>query len=457
MICRCLALLLILLVASQSVFARETCCVRTVGTLPISGADSATSNAIIGIWDGALMNAAETDCPLVVDFISLEGAGELNRYIDRMIEAATGEKPDPARRDQGAFGYLDYQFTGSFTYNAAAGQYSLAMRLFDPDHNATVKEGSTSWAEAKDDPDPVLRFGRQAIAQLAMSFSPLDELIYEYERIPDSCDVEPEKDPVEPEEEISLKISDIVDQNGRPSKGWQRIFVAVEKGEILNGIPREGFRVFEVGDGAVEVKYKALDTCRSEKEKITVYNSCNKESDYIGVPEAQIAEHEFDIEPKKIQGEIEYNNKVKLRLQDFVLSVVIKGSIPFTIHIDEKPSRIEGDGTIPLKGNGSADECSIDVNGSMSAELTGKLKGKRGEEQKLIFRIKQIWHPQRSIITCPDDKIQFPGPLATQMEEKWKIEFPFEDGHRVEWHPPPIPGVRGEFYLVLHIPCLREK
>ena len=82
---------------------------------------------------------------------------------------------------------------------------------------------------------------------MARSFQPLrSKLIYDYERIPESASVEPEKDPVRAEDTILSEDARPGGPGREKNPRLEKIFVEVEKGNILNGIERDGFHVFEV-------------------------------------------------------------------------------------------------------------------------------------------------------------------------------------------------------------------
>jgi hypothetical protein len=124
---------------------------------------------------------------------------------------------------------------------------------------------------------------------------PLQEVLREFEQTPISCQimggdffVQPDASSevplysadeieVRPNETKEIPISSFTGRSG-PSKSFNRIIVKVEEGEILNGEPLESdpdARVFKVGDGAVNVVYRAPGSCSLEGDTIRVYNSCD--------------------------------------------------------------------------------------------------------------------------------------------------------------------------------------
>jgi len=196
---------------------------------------------------------------------------------------------------------LEYYFVGHLSTATAAGlgdEYTLTMKLCDPDNNAVLREGSVSWKGYPSD-------GLDEISNLAQKFKLLDNIIHDYERMPESCEVEPEKDPVESDEEMAIEIKKILDHKQRSPQPWQRLFVKVEKGKILNGKTKGDYKIFEVGDGTVTLQYKAPDECKEDRETISISNSCNKEKHDLGTPEREIQKTNFEIICNQWEGTID--------------------------------------------------------------------------------------------------------------------------------------------------------
>jgi len=233
---------------------------------------------------------------MVYEELSLEGRIELDKLVETIGEAA-GAPSDPQAREalknlldvdyiwKGALtlnrvdeiepGYWEEGYLGKKDYvpGQAYGDWTLNMKLVNVQFDEVVQEGSTSWTGSASGS------GSGAIKNLARTvFSPVDDLIYDYEQIPWSCEVESEEDQLSLGERMSITIKDIKDPKGREPKPWQRIVVKVERGEITNGVKtfEEKSYAFLAGDGEIEVKYKAPEHCReSGTEKVTVYNSCD--------------------------------------------------------------------------------------------------------------------------------------------------------------------------------------
>ena len=88
------------------------------------------------------------------------------------------------------------------------------MKLVNVHFDEVVKEGSASWTGSASGS------GSGAIKNLARSvFSPVDDVIKDYEQIPWSCKVEPEEDELSVGDRMSITIKDIKDSKGRRSRG----------------------------------------------------------------------------------------------------------------------------------------------------------------------------------------------------------------------------------------------
>jgi len=177
----------------------------------------------------------------------------------------------------GPGGCIDYQFKGVLTSGPAG---RLDMKLVDCIHNTVVKQGSITWPCASfpnSCPDVMMNF----IVQFAAGFQPLDQIIYDYERIPERCEIELERQEVSPGQNVEVQLSDIVDAEGRKSKEVNRIVVYASNGEITGGTELDAdprFKAFRVGDGSIGFSYQAPDTednPGNEDDTIVVYNSCD--------------------------------------------------------------------------------------------------------------------------------------------------------------------------------------
>lgn len=216
-------------------------------------------------------------------------------------------------------GDADYIFLGTIKVTNSTGtedgdlmgQWTLNMQLVDPHRGSVIQEHEASWgfyshirsfAES-------LELMRNSILQLGESFMtpPLDDVLHDYEGMPESCTIEPEKDEVESGEKITITIKEINDSRGRSSQSFQRVLAKVAKGQIKNGTKNyAGDSVFEVKNGRIEIQYQAPDECQEATETIMLHNSCNfNERIELAAPASKIAEQEFEIVCNQWAGMIE--------------------------------------------------------------------------------------------------------------------------------------------------------
>lgn len=333
---------------------QDFCCQRDALFIPIPmppEQEYDVSGFISAGFYGALRESDILDCPIEYGEQSWEGRAELDKIIEDIGEAV-GVPPDPTARE--AFKKLldvEYIWKGTLTLNRidelepgyweegylgkpnyvpgqAYGDWTLHMKLINVHFDEVVKQGQTSWTGSASGS------GIGAVKNLARSvFSPVDDLIYDYEHIPWSCEVDPEEDEISVGDKMSITIKDIKDSKGREPKPWQRIVVKLEKGEITNGtkLGDEGFYAFLAGDGKVEVKYKAPEDCKdSGTEKVTVYNSCDWGQEWVRPmrvtnEQREIGEGEFEI-TCDWEGTIESTFEMRSKGDESLITAIRPGS-----------------------------------------------------------------------------------------------------------------------------------
>lgn len=229
-------MVLFLLMASK--VNAKTCCTRHV---MIGISSSAVEADLMAMW----MSLFSGECPHLI------------------VIAAPG-------------GCIDYQFKGAL-FSGPVGR--LDMKLIDCVHNTVVKEASITWP-CVSFPNSCIDIMMNFIASFAAYFQPLDKIIFDYERIPEHCEIELEQEEVFPGQEIQVKLSDITNAEGRKSREFNRIVVFASKGEIIGGTELDfdpTFKAFQVGDRPIAFTYKAPDTednPGNADDTIYVYNSC---------------------------------------------------------------------------------------------------------------------------------------------------------------------------------------
>ena len=274
--------ILFLLLAHNAV-AQQTCCWRIVGT-QISGPPDKARFAKT-TWDSVFTSR-------------MYGGGPLLKCPE--IEMSGGKTR------------LEYQFVGTLTVEETPRMQSstLHMQLVDVYRGTVVKEGQVTWHCVDWRAGACSQRQHDNIMTLAKSFHPLDQLIYNYERIPERATVEPEKERIMAGKKMTIHLRDIEDSEGRSPWSWQRILVKAEKGKIINGTPQaEGYHVFEVGGGPVDVQYQAPEKCKKDTETITVYNTCVIDPQSKVIPEREIASTKFDIFCDRWEGTFTYTEQ----------------------------------------------------------------------------------------------------------------------------------------------------
>ncbi|MEJ2321930.1 MAG: hypothetical protein P8Z31_06180, partial [Gammaproteobacteria bacterium] len=173
------------------------------------------------------------------------------------------------------------------------GDWTLELKLVNVQSNETAREAKVSWNglaggwtsagwESGSKENAIKNMVRE-------EFLPITQVIYDYERIPRSVELQPEKRVIGSDEEMLIGVEKIHDHQGRVSRPWQRIVVEVKEGELLNGTPLEpagGSKryAFMVGDGLLEVRYKSPSKCELKTEEVKVYNSCTWGQTPVPVP-----------------------------------------------------------------------------------------------------------------------------------------------------------------------------
>ena len=372
----CLIVLMgVLLALSASEGAAETCCHRELAMRPIAMPEGqeqqeSLSTFFQGMVIGPLeMPTLDDKCP-DFDFVSyaaMQDAYRLAREVFAATRRRDGLPPMPptvAAPEQD----LDYVFVGEITADEVTGKtprecdpeypedcrggflegtFTFRVKLVDHHRGQTLKEGSVSWTGHL-----WLDVGNR-IEELSKSlFLPLDEIVREYERIPETAAVALPTEAVGAGETVTISLSDLFDHRGQQTQPWQRLLIKVEKGTILNGEQdqqaKEGYHVFRAGsDGIVRVQYRAPEECVPQQETLTVYNTCNKgenKADFRAksYPQTLLATQDFDIVCDQWELEIEYHEQVSYTTReqhgDATLEEHISGTLDYRITATLRPA-----------------------------------------------------------------------------------------------------------------------
>ncbi len=345
------ALLLLAAIAAlwPSGGAARTCCDREIAMMPTAmppGQEDNLSGFVEGAVIGPLMNQTlgltsgmeKASCP-DIEFYDIEAKIEAEKLNDAIGAAVARQRgwPTPEPATTPPEWDMDYIFIATLAavrvdgksericeegYDPGTkycygghleGTFTFTLKLVDHHHDqAVLKEESVSWSGS-------ILYGLgfycrggadgSPIRQVVNTFMPLQDIIREYERIPEKATVTlPEgEDEVEAGEVAVIDLSDLLDEKGGQTQPWQRLLVKVEKGKVLNGekgeYVEEGYHVFRAGKkDKVDIQYLPPPECRRTKETMTVYNACNKkerheqsDSREMTEPKTELTNKEFDI------------------------------------------------------------------------------------------------------------------------------------------------------------------
>ena len=194
----------------------------------------------------------------------------------------------------------EYVFTGSYEAGLNEksdidGQPVTSRFILELYYNGNPREHIRTWVTEKKIKNPIPAHFRSMFTNSDAKTRPdrpIHELLWDFEKIPVTCTISPEKDPVKPDEEISIDLTSFRDRKGQASRESNRIAVWAKNGRILNG---EGcrsnpdFRIFTLKKGTIKVQYKAPDSCEETEDVIHVFNSCDiLDTDSIPLSETQI-------------------------------------------------------------------------------------------------------------------------------------------------------------------------
>ncbi len=328
-----LTLVILLLLAGAGSARDEFCCPRTAIFVPIEMPPQQEHNAsgMIGAgWYSALREADILGCPIQYEELSYDGRQMLHKYINAVGEVYE-VPPDPdaerafsklldceyvwqatltlnsiSREVKGWYDEADESGPGDYNQGYVEGNWTLHMQLVNVHFGETVEEGQGTWEGGASGytSDRV-----NMVKALARStFSPIDDIIFEYEHIPWSCNIELEVDSIEAGKEITIDVTEILDHQGGTPKPWQRVVVEVVEGELLNGTlcSDDGKKsAFLVGTEDLQVKYRAPQRCEDKNEKIIVHNSCYWGQEWVRplratLPAEKLAEKEVEIYDRKV-------------------------------------------------------------------------------------------------------------------------------------------------------------
>jgi len=310
----------------------ETCCpTRDLAMMPTpmpAGQAQDLTNlfegAVLGplIWDA--IESIDAACP-EISFYDLEAkawAEDIVVKIDAAARRQKGWPPDPNPWKPSPPGKdMDYLLRGTLTANKVTGKdlsgnlegtFTFHLALVDHHHkDAVVKEDSRTWTGG-------IMQGLDDVENMAGAFRPLPPLLKGYERIPMSSRVEKSDREVEAGQTESITVSELYDKEGQKTRYWQRLFVHVEKGNILNAEQVEehegqNYYIFRANEGTVNILYRAPDDCQKVHETLTVSNCCEKREPpcFMNLrPRTEIGRKEFDVVCDRWELKVAYHEEV---------------------------------------------------------------------------------------------------------------------------------------------------
>jgi hypothetical protein len=446
---------------------QATCCSRKVGYLPAQMPEGQVRD-MNGLLEGGFFSSILalgtdiSDCPKEVGIYNPSIEKVSIAYLEFL--ASGGKEISPVSSEE-ILNTNDYIFIPSLTMNdrlgydeenqMQLGHFNYSMQLVDIHHGETLKQASETWFEGRNIRD-VFTSRQEMIAAakaLGEEFMPLDDLIHDYERLPEELSVDLQKDYVLNNEEMTITLNGIVDDRGRTPRSWWRIVVDVEYGEILNAPERHhDSYVFRVGQGgSIDIQYRAPANCPcSRSDTITVYNTCYLNETVPPLKEKKLASETFEIICSNFELDIEYNQTMRIPAVPFVDERQCSGTVEFSANTETEPPSLIGDAQLQLSGSGSAPECTWTHSGTVDVFVGGEMLIEGEEEPRLMVELEDTFN-QSTTVYC-EGTYQFPQAPVTIPPEH---EFPYEDGYMLEWEvgAPGLP-VEGSATWTLHIPCV---
>jgi len=231
-------------------------------------------------------------CKRTAVLMRVTGGIDLNSFTSRLVERVTnpcfhllysGEITELGTNFnwKSPEGSPEYYFTASYEANQP-GQIKSRLNISLYFENGELIH---QWVTESDNPNFTYHGHLQKMfinnSALLRKWVPLHiTLLNDFEKQPSKCDIKPDKEELFPGQKIKVKLSNIVDFEGRKSREFNRIVIQAVDGEIIGGTPLAadpGLKAFQVGDGTITFTYRAPDGEKSRitEDKIIVYNSCD--------------------------------------------------------------------------------------------------------------------------------------------------------------------------------------
>ena len=176
-----------------------------------------------------------------------------------------------------------YEYFFMVSYEEGLKEKIKSRLQIDLFFNGSSEEHVRTWMTETDNPNASYPLHKNRMFMnpdaVLKKFWPMElTVLNDFEKRPYSCEIKPEKESVNPGEEIEVVITDIYDIEGLPSREFNRIIIQARDGRILDGTPLAAdfaLRAFRVEDGTLKFQYKAPTLCDETEDMIFVYNSCD--------------------------------------------------------------------------------------------------------------------------------------------------------------------------------------
>jgi hypothetical protein len=334
----------------------------------------------------------------------------------------------------------DYYFTGSYEidlYENIGGkliQSKLTMNMYFAGTGELVKSWTTTYKKNSTLAHLDKMFNSRS--SLMRQERPITKLILEFERPPEKCEINPEKEEVNTLERINIDLSQFLDYKGRQSKEFNRIMVQALWGKILNGTPcyaDKDLKIFEIGDGFIEVEYEAPENCDESEDIIRVYHAC----EIVGaLAESNVNKviKEKKIKINCIKGSIEYNHKIDFDYGAFSQTVTITGSVPFKLDVSpegaQDEQKVKGKGTVNLSLIWTAEDCIGRSDSPGEIEFEGEIINEN-EEKYIDIKFDEKWYQNAELtVTCPEVTKSVPMKIPPPVKYE-NMKFKFKDGEKI--------------------------
>lgn len=208
-------------------------------------------------------------------------------YFQLVNKGSPGKKPEYAFR-----GSYEADLNGASGMNGQPVTSRFILGLY---YNGNPQEHIKTWVTEKKIENPIPAHFRSMFTgsnAKTRPDRPLHEMLWDFEKIPVICDINPAKDPVKPDEEISIEVTSFKDRKGRTSREFNRVGVQAKNGKILNGEKSSSnpdLRVFTLRRSPIKVLFKAPESCEETEDVLYVYDSCEiLDADSVPLSETEI-------------------------------------------------------------------------------------------------------------------------------------------------------------------------